>query len=219
MENKENKFNENKYHSQNDIIKFKFIKSKTNTVTKFDISRNSFLKNKNKTSSNFNLYRNLVISKNFSKDISNKKDELIKSDINSNRKTVLVNSVQFDINFLRRMTCINNRREIITYQAYDTKNYASNIRWLNFAQYKKGKIDLIKYKFLSGQKFYNKKLFDQVDLGFSSYYSDKLNKSLKKNLKKYYINLEQLKRQYFENEDKKINSTKNINENFCLFFT
>ena len=216
MENKENKFNENKYHSQNDIIKFKFIKSKTNTVTKFDISRNSFLKNKNKTSSNFNLYRNLVISKNFSKDISNKKDELIKSDINSNRKTVLVNSVQFDINFLRRMTCINNRREIITYQAYDTKNYASNIRWLNFAQYKKGKIDLIKYKFLSGQKFYNKKLFDQVDFGFSSYYSEKMNKSLKKNLKKYYINLEQLKKQYFENEDKKINSTKNINENFCL---
>ena len=141
MENKENKFNENKYHSQNDIIKFKFIKSKTNTVTKFDISRNSLLQNKNRTTSNFNIYRNFILTKHSSKDISNKNEEFFKRD----SKTVLINSVQFDTNFLRKRSCKNNKGEFYSFKSSDMKNYANTIRRLNFAQIKKKKIDFIKY--------------------------------------------------------------------------
>ena len=88
------------------------------------------------------------------------------------------------------------------------------IRRLNFAQIKKKKIDFIKYKFLLEQNNYYKRLFDKDYRGFSSYYSEKI--SLKENLKRYNINLDQLKKLFFENEYKNINSMKNMNENLSM---
>ena len=41
-------------------------------------------------------------------DISNKKEELLRCENDSNRKTLLVNTVKFDINFLKRISCIND---------------------------------------------------------------------------------------------------------------
>ena len=80
---------------QNNFIKLKFMRSKTGTQLKFNISRNSFSKNKNKTASNFNIYKNSQISDNNSKDISKKNEELFKKDINSisNQKMVLINLI------------------------------------------------------------------------------------------------------------------------------
>ena len=66
------------------------------------------------------------------------------------------------------------------------RNYAKTIRWLNLAKFKKKKIDFIKHKFLLGQKNYYKRLFDKEPMGFSSYYSEKINPILKENLKRYY---------------------------------
>ena len=44
------------------------------------------------------------------KDISNKKEELLRCENDSNRKTLLVNTVKFDINFLKRISCINDKK-------------------------------------------------------------------------------------------------------------
>ena len=96
------------------------------------------------------------------------------------------------------------------------RNYAKTIRWLNLAKFKKKKIDFIKHKFLLGQKNYYKRLFDKEPMGFSSYYSEKINPILKENLKRYYTNLYQLKKLFFENENKNINLPKKRNENLSV---
>ena len=210
MEKIENKFDNDINHIQSILMRFKHKKSKSNTFTKFDISRNSLLQNKNRTTSDFNIYRNFILTKHSSKDISNKNEEFFKRD----SKTVLINSVQFDTNFLRKRSCKNNKGEIYSFKSSDMKNYANTIRRLNFAQIKKKKIDFIKYKFLLEQNNYYKRLFDKDYRGFSSYYSEKI--SLKENLKRYNINLDQLKKLFFENEYKNINSMKNMNENLSM---
>ena len=53
-------------------------------------------------------------------------------------------------------------------------------------------------------------------MGFSSYYSEKINPILKENLKRYYTNLYQLKKLFFENENKNINLPKKRNENLSV---
>ena len=90
------------------------------------------------------------------KDISNKKEELLRCENDSNRKILLVNTVKFDINFLKRISCINDKKKLFSSQTWDVRNYAKTIRWLNLAKFKKKKIDFIKHKFLLGQKNYYK---------------------------------------------------------------
>ena len=216
MEKCEKKFCNKSNHVQNDLMNYKNIKSKSDAFTKFDFSRNSFLKNKNRTSINFTLHRNLMLPGQSFKDISNKKEELLRCENDSNRKTLLVNTVKFDINFLKRISCINDKKKLFSSQTWDVRNYAKTIRWLNLAKFKKKKIDFIKHKFLLGQKNYYKRLFDKEPMGFSSYYSEKINPILKENLKRYYTNLYQLKKLFFENENKNINLPKKRNENLSV---
>ena len=110
---------------QNNFGEIKYRKSKTNTVEKYNFSRDSFLKYKNKTTSNFNLYKNSLISNNSSKDISNKNEDLIKSDINSifNKKSELIN-IKHKINSSK--SCYN-------------KNKSNISNWFNKTQIKRKK--------------------------------------------------------------------------------
>ena len=77
---------------------------KIQSIAKFKNSRNLFLKNKNKSSLNFSIYKNIISSNNKSQDIPNNNEELYINDYNSinNYKTIFINSVQLDANYLKK---------------------------------------------------------------------------------------------------------------------
>ena len=185
---------------QNNFGEIKYRKSKTNTVEKYNFSRDSFLKYKNKTTSNFNLYKNSLISNNSSKDISNKNEELIKSDINSffNKKSELIN-IKHKKNSSK--SCYN-------------KNKSNISNWFNKTQIKKKKIDFIKYKFLLGQKNYYKSFQDNFN--FSSYYSKKINPYVRKNPKIFYIHIDKLNKLFLGKDKKNIYSIKDLGDNLFI---
>ena len=187
---------------QNNFGEIKYRKSKTNTVEKYNFSRDSFLKYKNKTTSNFNLYKNSLISNNSSKDISNKNEELIKSDINSifNKKSELIN-IKHKINSSK--SCYNKNKSNI-----------SNL--FNKTQIKKKKIDFIKYKFLLGQKNYYKSFLQHDNFNFSSYYSKKINPYVSKNPKIFYIDIDKLNKLYLWKDKKNIYSIKDLGDNLFI---
>ena len=187
---------------QNNFGEIKYRKSKTNTVEKYNFSRDSFLKYKNKTTSNFNLYKNSLISNNSSKDISNKNEELIKSDINSffNQKSELIN--------------INHK--INSSKSCDNKNKSNISNWFNKTQIKKKKIDFIKYKFLLGQKNYYKSFLQHDNFNFSSYYSKKINPYVSKNPKIFYIDIDKLNKLYLWKDKKNIYSIKDLGDNLFI---
>ena len=187
---------------QNNFGEIKYRKSKTNTVEKYNFSRDSFLKYKNKTTSNFNLYKNSLISNNSSKDISNKNEDLIKSDINSifNKKSELIN-IKHKINSSK--TCYNKNKSNI-----------SNL--FNKTQIKKKKIDFIKYKFLLGQKNYYKSFLQHDNFNFSSYYSKKINPYVSKNPKIFYIDIDKLNKLFLGKDKKNIYSIKDLGDNLFI---
>ena len=187
---------------QNNFGEIKYRKSKTNTVEKYNFSRDSFLKYKNKTTSNFNLYKNSLISNNSSKDISNKNEELIKSDINSifNKKSELIN-IKHKINSSK--SCYNKNKSNI-----------SNL--FNKTQNKKKKIDFIKYKFLLGQKNYYKSFLQHDNFNFSSYYSKKINPYVSKNPKIFYIDIDKLNKLFLGKDKKNIYSIKDLGDNLFI---
>ena len=187
---------------QNNFGEIKYRKSKTNTVEKYNFSRDSFLKYKNKTTSNFNLYKNSLISNNSSKDISNKNEELIKSDINSifNKKSELIN-IKHKINSSK--SCYN-------------KNKSNISNWFNKTQNKKKKIDFIKYKFLLGQKNYYKSFLQHDNFNFSSYYSKKINPYVSKNPKIFYIDIDKLNKLFLGKDKKNIYSIKDLGDNLFI---
>ena len=187
---------------QNNFGEIKYRKSKTNTVEKYNFSRDSFLKYKNKTTSNFNLYKNSLISNNSSKDISNKNEELIKSDINSifNKKSELIN-IKHKINSSK--SCYN-------------KNKSNISNWFNKTQIKKKKIDFIKYKFLLGQKNYYKSFLQHDNFNFSSYYSKKINPYVSKNPKIFYIDIDKLNKLFLGKDKKNIYSIKDLGDNLFI---
>ena len=187
---------------QNNFGEIKYRKSKTNTVEKYNFSRDSFLKYKNKTTSNFNLYKNSLISNNSSKDISNKNEELIKSDINSifNKKSELIN-IKHKINSSK--SCYNKNKSNI-----------SNL--FNKTQIKKKKIDFIKYKFLLGQKNYYKSFLQHDNFNFSSYYSKKINPYVSKNPKIFYIDIDKLNKLFLGKDKKNIYSIKDLGDNLFI---
>ena len=187
---------------QNNFGEIKYRKSKTNTVEKYNFSRDSFLKYKNKTTSNFNLYKNSLISNNSSKDISNKNEDLIKSDINSifNKKSEL----------------INIKHKINSSKSCDNKNKSNISNWFNKTQIKKKKIDFIKYKFLLGQKNYYKSFLQHDNFNFSSYYSKKINPYVSKNPKIFYIHIDKLNKLFLGKDKKNIYSIKDLGDNLFI---
>ena len=72
----------------------------------------------------------------------------MKSHYISDKKIYSVNSVFFNINYLRSLTPKNNYKE---YEMKDSANYFS---LLNLEQNKERKMDFINYNFLLGQKKY-----------------------------------------------------------------
>ena len=215
MKKNESQFFSDTSLKENNLRELKNRKSKTNTVEKYNFSRDSFLRNKNKMTSNFNLYKSSVILNNNSKDISNKKKELIKSSFNSisTRKTELLNSSQFNINFLRRISSNNIKNKS---KSYDIHNSTNIINLLNKAQIKKLKTDFIKYKFFLAQKNYYKRLFEQDDFSFSTYYSRKINPYASKNPKRFYIDIDKLKKLFLRKDKQNINEIKDLSENLSI---
>ena len=209
MKKNEKQFNRSTNILKNDLIKLKCEKSPNSTITKFNFSRNSLSNNKNKTSSNFNLYKNCQISNNNSKDISGNNSI-------SNQKVNLENLAQFGVNFLRKLSAKNTKRKVFSFKTCDKKVNANIIHWLNLAQIKKRKIDFIKYKFLIGQKNYYKRLFEQDDFSFSTYYSKKINPYLRKKPKKYYFNVDEFKKIFAEQDDMCIYSMRDWHKNFSI---
>ena len=201
MEENENQIFSKINRTQKNLIKLSNKRLNIYSISKYNYSRNSFPKYIKQISSNFSIFKNILISNNISQDIPTKNEELISSDINSasNKKTKLVNSVQFDESYLRKIL-------------YKTCGMNSNI---NILRNKKRKYDFIKYKFLLGQKNYFKRLFQNFDFGLSLYDSKSVNPSLKKELKKY--NDESgTKKIYLKQDDINIPSTKDGSEDISI---
>ena len=210
MKKDEKQYNRVTNLMKNDLLKFKCEKSPTKTMTKFNFSRNSLLNNKNKTSSNFNLYKNCHISNNNSKDFS-------ANNSISNQKANFENSAQFGVNFLRKLSAKNTKSKVFSFKTCDKKINSNIIHWLNLAQIKKRKLYLIKYKFLIGQKNYYKRLFQNDDLSFYSYYSKKITLALKKNQKRNNFDyLDKLKNIFFEQDDINAQSMKEGNKHLSI---
>ena len=166
---------------KSNLFKLKNKRAKINPISKFNSSNNLLSVNKNEVSSNFNIFKNGIVSNSISKDISNKKEEVFKNDIDSisERKTDLLNFVQFDINYLRKISPKNN------FNTYEINNNSNIFNWLNISQIKERKMDFINYQFLLGQKNYFKRLFQHFDFHFSSCDSKRINPCLNRDTKKY----------------------------------
>ena len=201
MEENENQIFSKINRTQKNLINLSNKRLNLHSIFKYNYSRNSFPKYIKQISSNFSIFKNILISNNILQDMPTKNEELISSDINSasNKKTKLVNSVQFDENYLRKIS-------------YKTCGMNNNI---NILRNKKRKYDFIKYKFLLGQKNYFKRLFQNFDFGLSLYDSKSVNPSLKKDLKKY--NDESgTKKIYLKQDDINIPSTKDGSEDISI---
>ena len=205
---------------KSNLFKLKNKRAKINPISKFNSSNNLLSVNKNEVSSNFNIFKNGIVSNSISKDISNKKEEVFKNDIDSisERKTDLLNFVQFDINYLRKISPKNN------FNTYEINNNSNIFNWLNISQIKERKMDFINYQFLLGQKNYFKRLFQHFDFHFSSSDSKRINPCLNRDSKKY-INensslnpsrlMQNQKKDFFEQDELNVHQMKEGNGNFC----
>ena len=205
---------------KSNLFKLKNKRAKINPISKFNSSNNLLSVNKNEVSSNFNIFKNGIVSNSISKDISNKKEEVFKNDIDSisERKTDLLNFVQFDINYLRKISPKNN------FNTYEINNNSNIFNWLNISQIKERKMDFINYQFLLGQKNYFKRLFQHFDFHFSSSDSKRINPCLNRDSKKY-INensslnpsrlMQNQKKDFFEQDELNVHQMKEGSRNFC----
>ena len=205
---------------KSNLFKLKNKRAKINPISKFNSSNNLLSVNKNEVSSNFNIFKNGIVSNSISKDIYNKKEEVFKNDIDSisERKTDLLNFVQFDINYLRKISPKNN------FNTYEINNNSNIFNWLNISQIKERKMDFINYQFLLGQKNYFKRLFQHFDFHFSSSDSKRINRCLNRDSKKY-INensslnpsrlMQNQKKDFFEQDELNVHQMKEGNGNFC----
>ena len=204
---------------KSNLFKLKNKRAKINPISKFNSSNNLLSVNKNEVSSNFNIFKNGIVSNSISKDIYNKKEEVFKNDIDSisERKTDLLNFVQFDINYLRKISPKNN------FNTYEINNNSNIFNWLNISQIKERKMDFINYQFLLGQKNYFKRLFQHFDFHFSSSDSKRINRCLNRDSKKYInenssLNPSRLKqnqkKDFFEQDELNVHQMKEGNGNF-----
>ena len=204
---------------KNNLCQLKDTREKNNNIPKFNSSRNLFTLNKNEASSNFNIFKNGIVSNRLSKNFNNKREDTFKNDFDSisERKTDLLNFVQFDINYLRKISPKNK------YSTIEKKNNSNILNSLNIPQIKERKMDFINYQFLLGQKNYFKRLFHHFDFHFSPCNSKKINQCLNRD-SKIYINENSLlntarlmlnqKKGFFEHEEFSTNQMKDGSGNF-----
>ena len=202
MKKNETQFDNKANQVQNKLIKLEYIKSNPNAFTKFNSSRNAFLKNKNKTSSNFN--KNFSIYNDNSKDIYNKNDKSLQIENNPfpNKKAVLVNSVQCELNFNKKTPSKNIKNKINLSKTFYKKKNANIINWLNKTQIKKND-----YK-----QFFEKDFFMN-----QSMCSKKINPYLIKSPKSFAISLDKYKKIFFGEDEGNIHSIKEAKENNSIF--
>ena len=202
MKKNETQFDNKANQVQNKLIKLEYIKSNPNAFTKFNSSRNAFLKSKNKTSLNFN--KNFSVYNNNSKDISNKNDKSLQIENNPfpNKKAVLVNSVQCELNFNKKTPSKNIKNKINLSKTFYKKKNANIINWLNKTQIKKND-----YK-----QFFEKDFFMN-----QSMCSKKINPYLKKSPKSFAISLDKYKKIFFGEDEGNIHSIKEAKENNSIF--
>ena len=162
MEINENRIYCNTNRIKKSLFNLSHKKFKTNINNEFKHSRNLFPKTKYKTSLNFN-----ILSFNKSLDTSNKNKKSYSSNINyfSNNKINSINFVNFDMNYLKKISSKYN----------GNKNKVNDLCRLVEQKDKKRKTDLIKFKFLFGQKIYFKRFFQHYNFGLSSYSSERIN--------------------------------------------
>ena len=202
MKKNETQFDNKANQVQNKLIKLEYIKSNPNAFTKFNSSRNAFLKSKNKTSMNFN--KNFSVYNNNSKDISNKNDKSLQIENNPfpNKKAVLVNSVQCELNFNKKTPSKNIKNKINLSKTFYKKKNANIINWLNKTQIKKND-----YK-----QFFEKDFFMN-----QSMCSKKINPYLIKSPKSFAISLDKYKKIFFGEDEGNIHSIKEAKENNSFF--
>ena len=202
MKKNESQFDNKANQVQNKLIKLEYIKSNPNAFTKFNSSRNAFLKSKNKTSLNFN--KNFSVYNNNSKDISNKNDKSLQIENNPfpNKKAVLVNSVQCELNFNKKTPSKNIKNKINLSKTFYKKKNANIINWLNKTQIKKND-----YK-----QFFEKDFFMN-----QSMCSKKINPYLIKSPKSFAISLDKYKKIFFGEDEGNIHSIKEAKENNSIF--
>ena len=202
MKKNETQFDNKANQVQNKLIKLEYIKSNPNAFTKFNSSRNAFLKNKNKTSSNFN--KNFSVYNNNSKDISNKNDKSLQIENNPfpNKKAVLVNSVQCELNFNKKTPSKNIKNKINLSKTFYKKKNANIINWLNKTQIKKNDY---------------KQLFEKDFFMNQSMCSKKINPYLIKSPKSFAISLDKYKKIFFGEDEGNIHSIKEAKENNSFF--
>ena len=202
MKKNESQFDNKANQVQNKLIKLEYIKSNPNAFTKFNSSRNAFLKSKNKTSLNFN--KNFSVYNNNSKDISNKNDKSLQIEKNPfpNKKAVLVNSVQCELNFNKKTPSKNIKNKINLSKTFYKKKNANIINWLNKTQIKKND-----YK-----QFFEKDFFMN-----QSMCSKKINPYLIKSPKSFDVSLDKYKKIFFGEDEGNIHSIKEAKENNSIF--
>ena len=202
MKKNESQFDNKANQVQNKLIKLEYIKSNPNAFTKFNSSRNAFLKSKNKTSLNFN--KNFSVYNNNSKDISNKNNKSLQIENNPfpNKKAVLVNSVQCELNFNKKTPSKNIKNKINLSKTFYKKKNANIINWLNKTQIKKND-----YKQLFKKDFFMNQ----------SMCSKKINPYLIKSPKSFAISLDKYKKIFFGEDEGNIHSIKEAKENNSFF--
>ena len=202
MKKNESQFDNKANQVQNKLIKLEYIKSNPNAFTKFNSSRNAFLKSKNKTSLNFN--KNFSVYNNNSKDISNKNDKSLQIEKNPfpNKKAVLVNSVQCELNLIKKTPSKNIKNKINLSKTFYKKKNANIINWLNKTQIKKNDY---------------KQLFEKDFFMNQSMCSKKINPYLIKSPKSFAISLDKYKKIFFGEDEGNIHSIKEAKENNSIF--
>ena len=152
-----------------------------------------------------------MLSYNKSQDIPNKNEELCINDYNSinNYKTIFINSVQLDANYLKKKLPKNIKNKNYSSKTIDLKNNKSIFSWFNLVQNKRKKFDFIKYKSLLGKKIQIKKIFQHNDFGFPLYNSKQINPLLIIDKKKYIS-----RNKYKNNSLPNINSIHNNKSNY-----
>ena len=162
---------------------------------------------------NFSVNKKINKTNNISKDfqvIPNKNEDLkINTNSISKRKTFLINNVEFDTNYLRKILSKKNSKSSVF------KDNTNIFDGLNISSNKDRKIDFINYQFLLGQKNYFKKLFQHYDFKIPLCKTKRIIPYLSQDPKKYFDE-GKLKKNPQERDKVNLPAMKEKNKNFSL---
>lgn len=215
MQKNEKKFYSKVIEKKNNLLKIKNRKLTKNTVPKINNSRNKIIGLQSDTSSHFSIYKNYKFSICDSKENLSKNEKIFNNCINptSNEKNNLINNVQLDVNYLKKISSknIKNKSKILSSLTNDKDNNSNGLNSLNKTPIIKKKIDFIKNKFLLGQKNYFKRFNFRSSFNYKRIYP-----YLNKKPQKSYEEDKKLKKYFFEPDDINIQTMKEVKENVSI---